>query len=879
MEVVSHSPLPVASQLWQARPGSWVITFVAKATFDLQPGNAQLAATQEPIHEQDCHWDDDPARSVYAPSDLAPLKNRADVVLVGSAYAPKGQAARSLFARLIVGELDKSIEVYLDRLFGPDGTLVEGPRFVRMSLAYERAAGGPDTTNPIGVRSDIRDGMGRIKLPNLLPPGVAVHAPGMAIVPVGFGPLAESWPVRANRLGRYASTYSSLSLAGTPLPDDLDRSFFNSAPMDQQLPELPDDARIVMENLHPEWPRLVTNLPGLRPRAVLEGRGGVHPLKMRADTLWIDSDRAIACVTYRSHRSLERFDEPGRIVISLEESSAAAGAAPAAQVVLSGDTIVPKKKKQTTLIPNSPEERQLKEGLRQGGALPFLPSAPAATPVREERPAGSGLPFGSAKPVGGHAILDERTSAGGGLPFVQPTPPRPPAIPTPPPPPLRPAPPGWPVASSGAPPPPLSNVTPPPLPNIAPVVPPLVPAVVSAPVVPAVVPAPVVPAVVSAPVVPPPAPAVAPPPPVARPSQSGSSGRPDDSVWGSGLSRGDVPAAQSIGQVVVAAATAAAQATPQDASSGVLGASNAAAGPSPGFSGKRDEARHAAAAAAATSNVRAASRLDSRDILHLVWYHADSVARICKVPAWRTIVQDMEQDPSDDDLDDPAPNKDPIEIEDMRDIFEILVKAASEDVVEVADELTAAVRPGNKFVPPLLLLAGELSFPFDERETLKAAVAIASPLATQDEVFKNALKEAKEFLSGSADQMCPGPLAEGHTNRIRDAFQRSRRTVPADTLDLQMERTLLEARAYQKRQVLGMNAIRALVHTTTGQSSVKPAPVYIPEEIAKKLPLYHRFRARVIVELYFQEDQYEAHPAALKALAIGRIQQLPESKK
>jgi hypothetical protein len=76
-----------------------------------------------------------------------------------------------------------------------------------------------------------------------------------------------------------------------------------------------------------------------------------------------------------------------------------------------------------------------------------------------------------------------------------------------------------------------------------------------------------------------------------------------------------------------------------------------------------------------------------------------------------------------------------------------------------------------------------------------------------------------------------------------------------------------------------MNAIRALLHTTTGQSSIKPAPVYIPEDIAKKLPLFQRFRARVIVELYFQEDQYEAHPAALKVLALGRVQQFAEQKK
>jgi hypothetical protein len=764
MDVVSQSPLPVAAQLWQSRPGSWVITFVAKATFDLQPGKAQLAADQEPIHVQDCHWDDDPTRSVYAPSDLAPSKLRADVLLVGSAYAPKGQSVRSLFARLLVGELDKSIEVHLDRTFASDGSLLEGSRFTRMPLGYERAAGGPDTTNPIGVRPDARDGLGRIMLPNLQQPGVAIHGPGMAILPVGFGPIAESWPGRSIRLGRHVSMWSSHSLAGTPLPDDLDRAFFNAAPPDQQLAEIAEDARIVMENLHPEWPRLVTNLPGLRPRAVLEGRGGNHLLKMHADTLWIDSDRAIACLTFRSHRALERFDEAGRIVISLEETAAASIPPPLPTLPNIPAASPPtKKKKSTTLIPNSPEERKIKEGLRQAGALPFLPTTAPAAPPRDERPPmAGGLPFGSAKPASGHAIQDERTSSGGGLPFVQPIAPRPPAIPTPPPPPpVRPAPPGWPVAATGAPPPPLPNI---------------VPAVVPAAVLPSVV---VPPVIVAPPVVvpplpvsaaPPPVPAVVAPPPVPRASQPGSSGRPDDSVWGSGLSRGDVPATQSIGQVVVAAATAANQSAPQDASAGVLGASNAAAGPGPSFSGKREETRGAGTAAIANSGIRGSSRLDSRDILHLVWYHADSVARICKVPVWRAILQDMEQEPPDDNLDDPAPNRDPIEIEDMRDIFEILAKAASEDVVEITDELTAAVRPGNKFVPPLLLLAGELSFPFDERETLRAVVAIASPLATTDEMFKSAVKDAKEFLASGADQLCPASLAEGHTARIRETF-------------------------------------------------------------------------------------------------------------
>jgi len=140
MEVVSHSPLPVASVLWQPRSSAWVLTFVAKATFQLQPGKWTLATTQLSVHDEDIYWDDDPNGTLYAASDLEPLKPRVDVIAVGSAFAPQGIPVRSLIARLAFGEIDKSIEVFLDRSVSADNTLHDGQRFSRMSLAYERAA-------------------------------------------------------------------------------------------------------------------------------------------------------------------------------------------------------------------------------------------------------------------------------------------------------------------------------------------------------------------------------------------------------------------------------------------------------------------------------------------------------------------------------------------------------------------------------------------------------------------------------------------------------------------------------------------------------------------------------------------------------------------
>jgi hypothetical protein len=74
MEVVSRSSLPSSSLVWQSAPGAWTLTFVVKATFQLQPGQATLDASQEPIGDEDSYWDDDPRRSLYAFAHRARLE-------------------------------------------------------------------------------------------------------------------------------------------------------------------------------------------------------------------------------------------------------------------------------------------------------------------------------------------------------------------------------------------------------------------------------------------------------------------------------------------------------------------------------------------------------------------------------------------------------------------------------------------------------------------------------------------------------------------------------------------------------------------------------------------------------------------------------------
>src|SRR5262245_56467957 len=111
MDLVSNTPLRTASIIWQPRAGAFSLTVVCKATFLLRPGESQLAQTQEPLTKADEPWSGDPTRSLWAASDIAPLKPRADVMLVGHAFAPGQVPVRSLRVRLNVGEIDKTIEI------------------------------------------------------------------------------------------------------------------------------------------------------------------------------------------------------------------------------------------------------------------------------------------------------------------------------------------------------------------------------------------------------------------------------------------------------------------------------------------------------------------------------------------------------------------------------------------------------------------------------------------------------------------------------------------------------------------------------------------------------------------------------------------------
>ncbi len=817
MDVVSLSTLPAAAFVWQPAPDRWAITVVCKATFTLEPGSAALAADQEPIRDKETHWDDDPKKSLFSPCDLVPFKRRADVVLVGSAYARNDVPVRSAVARIVVGDVDKSIEVFGPRVRTRDGELREGKRWTKMPLLYERAAGGPGTPNPVGIRPDgPRDLYGQVQLPNLQPPGLEI---GDATIPtVGFGPIAAGWIDRRSKAPK-----ADHDPARAPFGEGFDPAFFQVAPRDQQADEIRPGERIVLESLHPKHGRLVTNLPDLRPCALVE-RDGIpaQEVALAADTLWIDTHRAICTVTWRGRADVDGPDPQGRVLVAtvkgdqkpswpaLAPPRPAPRVEPPAQAAPAAAAVdAPPPREMTVSDLDAWDITQTEAPRGEGADASQLRSTAQALPALLHEPDRPALPFqppppgwqspaaisfGPA-PVPGYDPRLTRVSTQkldmtgfrAGLPAWLEAKPPPPAPPAPP-----------------APPPPDDLAAPFPAPMVpVPVAP--------APMVPVpVVPVPVVPAVVSFGPPPPPPPSQ-PAMPIPVPSQPAS----------------------------------------------LLEASNAAA---------------AATERPATTPSEPAPP-PRADVVELLWYDPALPARLRKHPALAPLLRPDPAKPPEPAPAAPAttatkaPAPDPAAVEELArvHVHDALTRAAPLIGVELEEALDAA-EDESPPATPLVVVSGDLELCFDEAAQLKAIVSAASPLAAGDKKLKDAVDLAASMLDAPL-QGAP-EVADALGARIREAWGKANRIFPQGYLAAATERLLLDQRKYQIRELLDDTWIRALL---AGPKQKTAIPTYLPAKIAKRLPLFKRFPARLAVEVLPQQDQAEAHPLALRALAIGRV--------
>jgi hypothetical protein len=225
-----------------------------------------------------------------------------------------------------VAGIDKSIEIFADRVFSFEGHLREWSPFVKSPLLWRYAAGGPDTSNPVGIRRDAPpDTYGQRLIPRFQPPGLHVTSPDHDIPVIGFGPIAPAWPDRLGKLYRHAGGWDHRRWNQRPLPQDIDVGYFNAAPADQQVDALHADEHVLLENLHPVLPRLSTHLSAATPEAVVERPGQpAEAVPFLCDTMWIDTDRGVCALSWRARIILPAWDAPGRVRVALAGAAASA---------------------------------------------------------------------------------------------------------------------------------------------------------------------------------------------------------------------------------------------------------------------------------------------------------------------------------------------------------------------------------------------------------------------------------------------------------------------------------------------------------------------------------------------------------------------------
>ncbi|PWG63255.1 DUF2169 family type VI secretion system accessory protein [Spiribacter halobius] len=310
MDLEDFSGFTVASVVsGQARGQGYRLTVLVKAGFALRPDGRVEPLEGQPLLEGDRPllqgWADHTA--LEHPSDAVPWKPRADVLLRGTAHAPRtGRPRPAMRVGIRVGELAKTLAVFGPRRFrgGLLGTSISEPEPVNeVALTYENAYGGEgDPRNPVGK------GRNGDELPNIEYLDQLIQGRGDRPDPAGFGPLSPNWEPRRGMVGSYGGDYLERRWPG--FPDDFDWSYFNAAPRDQQVDGyLRGDEAVSLEGLHPDHGLIRTQLPGIRVVCIREDHDGrVERLPMNLDTLWIDADAGEIHLVWRGVTAVETFE-------------------------------------------------------------------------------------------------------------------------------------------------------------------------------------------------------------------------------------------------------------------------------------------------------------------------------------------------------------------------------------------------------------------------------------------------------------------------------------------------------------------------------------------------------------------------------------------
>jgi hypothetical protein len=329
VELLNATRMVAGFNLGVEPSGRELLVVVAKGTFRIPPPDAPdsiaLHETQLPLVMADTFTGAPGLSAPVHEVDFAPRKPRCDILLLGSAYAPRGRPASRVEVGLRVGSWSKTFAVIGPRQWecAVAGVGATPPGvFVRQPISYDVAFGGTDLlhedpaqhaafmANPVGrgfhrhMRVEWVEGR---PLPATEEIDHAVRAPDGNYRPMALGPVGRGWDPRYRFAGTYDDVWREKHFPF--LPPDFDEQYFQAAPLDQQVPL--DHFRngpveVLLANLTPDGLTRFTIPHLVAPVHVFTRDGEREDHTATLDTVVIEPDEGRFSLTWRMTRPLKK---------------------------------------------------------------------------------------------------------------------------------------------------------------------------------------------------------------------------------------------------------------------------------------------------------------------------------------------------------------------------------------------------------------------------------------------------------------------------------------------------------------------------------------------------------------------------------------------
>jgi len=227
-------------------------------------------------------------------------KPHSEFLVAGKFFAPRGEAVRTSFVRVRVGALEKTLFVAGDR-YWVGRSASEPLPMTELPIDWQHTSGGADDDrNPLGMGTvEVeRAGTMVLPLPNVEAFDSRRTSPSESPSPASLLPMDLSFGPRRRRAGSFAADSSEGDASA--IPRDCEPEFFNVGLPNQQAPGFwRGDETLLVENMHPEQPRIESRLPGLKTRAFVARSGVIESLEevaLQFDTVWLFPSAGIGAV-------------------------------------------------------------------------------------------------------------------------------------------------------------------------------------------------------------------------------------------------------------------------------------------------------------------------------------------------------------------------------------------------------------------------------------------------------------------------------------------------------------------------------------------------------------------------------------------------------